>query len=742
MIAICKREFSSLFQNVIGWLFVAAVMALYGLYFFLYNLVYGTPTITYTLSAVSIIILITTPILTMRVLAEEKRNKTDQLILTAPVSVWEIVCGKFLALAAAFFICVGLMALTPLLLSIFGTVQFVESYVALLGFFLFGLTCIAIGMFVSSLTESQVIAAVVTFVLLFIGFIMGSVVDAVFDGTGVIAKILGAYDLTTPLEDLQSGALNLVSIVYYLSMIALFLFLTVQSIEKRRWSVSARKLSANVFSVSTIAVAVAAMIGLNVVMAYLPENITIHDVTSQKLYSITSDTKDYLAGLSEDVTIYVVGKKSDIKESYPEMVKMLSRYDEATGHITVTYVNTEKNPTFSKNYSDNDLSSGTVVVESAKRYKVIGPSELYTYEIDYTTYSQKLSAFDGEGQVTSALQYVLTDDMPVAYLLAGHDEVPLGDDFTEAMEKANLDIGELNFLQADAVPEDAAFVLINAPQSDLSTDDVKKLLSYIENGGNLFLMLDFGTTANLPNLQSVLDYYEVEQVEGVVAELDASYFYQNNFYLLPEVKQTESTMDVAGTMSVFSPFSVGLSYTIPDEDADEAGEDATEDDGEEAAGNSEDAAESEFTYTTLLTTSDEAVSKKEFASAEEMGTTGIFATIEKEEGDMEGPFSLGVQVHKTGGGDAFIFGSTYLFTDAADQMVSGRNSKLFTGVLSVLTAADETTPAVVIPAKNYEASQLLVSAGLTRIYGLLFVAALPLVLIAAGIVVWYRRRKR
>ncbi|MBQ7677601.1 MAG: Gldg family protein [Lachnospiraceae bacterium] len=747
MAAICKREFCSLFQNVIGWLFIAAIMALFGLYFFIYNLVYGAPSIIYTLSGLSIIVLVAVPILTMRVLAEEKRNKTDQLILTAPVSVWQIVCGKFLALAGAFSICVGVMALTPLLLSIFGKVKMAESYVALLGFFLFGLTCIAIGMFVSSLTESQVISAVVTFILLFIGFIMSSVVDAVFKGEGIAAKILGAYDLMTPLDDLQKGALNFVSIVYYVSMTVLFLFLTTQSIEKRRWTVSARKLSANAFSVTTIVVVIAAMVGLNIGMAMLPEDVTVRDVTPQKLYSISQETKDYIRTLEDDVKIYVIGTKSDLNDQYPELVKMLSRYDDGAKHIKVKYVDTEKNPTFASAYSDSDLSAGSVIVESKKRFKVLAPSQIYSYDFDYTTYSQTLSAFDGEGQVTGALQYVLSDNMPVAYELTGHDEVPLGENFMTAMEKANLDVKSLNFLETAAVPEDAAFVIINAPQGDLSSDDVNKLLSYVKGGGQLFIALDFGTTAGLSNLAKVLDHYGVTQVEGVVAEMDPSYYYQNNFYLLPEVIQTECTMDVAGTMSVFAPFSVGLTYPEADEDEDAADEDDGESssEGSDAAENAapgEDA-KPEFTYTALMKTSDEAITKKDYASTESMGMEGIFAEIKKEDGDIEGPFTLGLQVHLTGGGNSFIFGSTYLFTDAADGMVSGRNTKLFAGVISAMSAADETeTAAIVIPAKSYEADNILVNANIARMYGLLLVFAVPAILLVTGIVIWYKRRKQ
>ncbi len=720
MMAICKREFGSLFSNVIGWLYVAAVMALYGLYFFIYNMLYGTPTITHTLSAVSIIVLFTTPVLTMRVLAEEKRNKTDQLILTAPVSVWEIVCGKFLALALVFGICVLLIGLTPLLLMIFGKVLIVESYVALLGFLLYGLTCLAIGMFVSSLTESQVISAVVTFILLFIGVIMGSIVDSVFEGTGIFAKVFGAFDLVSPMDDLQSGSLDLVSIVYYVTVIALFLFLTTQSIEKRRWSVSARKVSANVFSVTTIVLVIAATIVVNVVMTSLPEGVTVIDVTDEKLYSITKETKDYLGSMKEDVEIFVVGKKSDVDANYPEMSKMLTKYAEGSKHVNVTYVNTEKNPTFAREYSDQDLMVGSVVVKSAKRFKVLSVMDLYQYEMDYMTYSQKLTAFDGEGKVTGALQYVLADDMPVVYALTGHDEIPLDAKFTDALEKANVSVADLNFLASDAVPADARLVIINAPQGDISPDDVAKLVAYAEAGGNVFIALDFATVSELQNLQKLLDYYKVGRVEGVVAELDMDHYYQNNFYLLPEVLSTAITEDLSGEMKIFSPFSVGLTY--PEEGVSEG--------------------EGEFVYTPIMKTTEEAVSKKEYASTEAMGTSGLYTTIEKAEGDAEGPFALGLQVHRSGGGDAFIFGSTYLFSDAADNMVSGRNVKLFSNLLSTLASDEDAPAAVVIPAKNLGADQLLVNAGMTRLYGILFVGVLPIALIVTGIVVWFRRRKK
>ena len=153
MFAIFKREFKAYFQSVIGWLFVAALLAVYGLYFYVYNLMQGYPYIYYSLSAITFILLIAVPILTMRSFAEDRKNKTDQLTLTAPVSIGKIVFGKYLAMVAVFTIDIAIFAISPLILCAFGTVPMGESYISILAFWLYGCASIAVGMFISALTE-------------------------------------------------------------------------------------------------------------------------------------------------------------------------------------------------------------------------------------------------------------------------------------------------------------------------------------------------------------------------------------------------------------------------------------------------------------------------------------------------------------------------------------------------------------------------------------------------------------
>ena len=287
MIAILKREWKSYFQNITGWLFIAAVLALYGLYFLAYNLRAGYPYVSYTLSAISFIMLIAVPILTMRSMAEERHSRTDQLVLTAPVSLGKMIFGKFLAMVGVFTVAVAVIAVTPLVLAAFGTVPMGENYVAVLGFWLYGCTCIAVGMLASALTESQVIAAVLTFVFLFAFYMMNGIssffsqtsmstcvtfgllilaaaiiiytmiknilISAVIGVIGEVAliiiyvvkssifeggiqKVLDVFNLSGHFDNFTSNIFDIKGIVYFLSVIAVCLFLTTQSILKRRWN--------------------------------------------------------------------------------------------------------------------------------------------------------------------------------------------------------------------------------------------------------------------------------------------------------------------------------------------------------------------------------------------------------------------------------------------------------------------------------------------------------------------------
>ena len=713
MLAIFKREFKSLFWNITGWLLIGITLALFGLYFFVYNLSYGYPYISYSLSAIAFLFMVTVPILTMRVLAEEKHAKTDQLLLTAPISVGKIVLGKFLALALVYTICIGVICVAPLVLMIFGEVPLAETYVGILGFWLYGLATIAIGTFVSSLTESQVISAVVSFGLIFVGYMMSSICSVISSSGNLLTKILGCYDLYTPLDDFFNGTLSVTGIVYYLSVIALALFLTEQMIQKRRWTISRNMISTSVFSTGMIAIVVALTVVVNLIASALPETYTQIDATSQKLYSITEDTEKYLDTLKDDVTLYVMVNKNSKDDNVD---RTLQKYASASKHVKVKYVDPNVSPTFASKYTDSDVTSNSIIVVCGDRSKVIDyNSDIYEYSYD-SSYNYSVTGYDCEGQVTAAIQYVTSESTTNVYELTGHDESTLSGDFSEVFQKRFMNVGSLSLLTVDAIPEDCQALFITAPQSDLSEDDLSKLSQYLGNGGKIYLSIDYSKWNDLTNFKKLLSDNSIETTESLLAETDRSYYYQSPFYLLPNVENTEVSSSVAGMTQVFVPYSVGLTYT---------GED-------------------DSNVTSFMTTSDTTIAKAAANIAAVQSQVDAANIASAQDGDTQGQYSLGIMVTNENGGELCVLGSAMMCTDSANQIVSGHNATLFNGIVNALVTTDDgnSDNAVVIAAKDYTVSNLTVSAKAMLVYGILWGIFMPIALIIIGIIVWARRRKR
>ena len=703
MWAIYKRELKSYFRSFIGFLFIAATLFFVSLYFFVYNMLSGYPYISYAISSVTFLFMITVPILSMRILAEEKHSKTDQLILTAPVSVGGIVMGKFLALLTIFLIPTAVVCTYPLIMKGFGSVPMGESYLAVLAFFLYGMTSIAIGLLISSLTESQVNAAVVSFLVLFLGYMMSSICNLISSTGNLLTKILGCFDLATPFNEMLNGTLNLQSVIYYITLTALALFLAVQAIQKRRYSVSVQTLSFGAYSTGSIALAVAVVVVINIVLGEMPTSWTSLDVTSQKLYSLTDQTKEFVEGMKEDVTIYVIASESSQDET---LRQTLQRYDELSDHIKVEYVDPNVNPRFYMQYTDS-ISMNSLIVVSDRRNKVIDYSSIYESSFDYSTYTSTTTGYDGEGQITSALDYVLSDSMPKVYMTEGHGEYTLSSSFTNAMKKENVDYETINLMDYDNIPEDAACLIINAAGSDFSADDKDKVIDYLDMGGNVVFVVGL-TEGDTPNLDAITDYMGLSIAEGLVVEQDKENYYRNPYYLLPTQSYSTYTSGLYNQYYIFAPYVQGIII-----------------ENEEAEG---------ITYNTFLSTSDKAFSK--------VGEINV-QNFDKEEGDIDGPFGVGVsavrKLDDETSATLIVYGCDQLFTDEANSMVSGANQVLFTNTVSSFVDHEVS---VSIPAKSYEISYLTVPQSKAVLVGLMTVIVVPVGCLAAGFVIWFRRRKR
>ncbi|SHK25157.1 ABC-2 type transport system permease protein [Anaerocolumna jejuensis DSM 15929] len=287
MLAIFKKELKSYFTSMTGYVFIAFFLVIVGIYYAVFNLINRSANFENALSGLSFIFVLLVPILTMRLMAEDKKQKTDQLLFTSPVSIGKIISGKYFAVLTVFLISMLIICFYPLILMQFGSVPLKSAYSAILGFTLLGAAYISIGLFISSLTESQMVSAVVTFVVMLITVLMDSLVNflptdnrscyivffivvllicwllysmmhnitvaltagvigeaaltiiyvmkpALYDG--LLTKVLGWFSVIARYDNFSSGLLDLTSIVYYISIVFIFLFLTVQAIKKHRWN--------------------------------------------------------------------------------------------------------------------------------------------------------------------------------------------------------------------------------------------------------------------------------------------------------------------------------------------------------------------------------------------------------------------------------------------------------------------------------------------------------------------------
>lgn len=287
MTAIYKKELKGYLTSMIGYVFIFFILLLEGIYFTAYNIQGAYPVFGITLNAITFVFLILVPILTMKVIAEERKQKTDQMLLTAPVSVTQIVVGKYLALISVYMIPIIVICFYPLIMSKYGEVSFPMAYTAILGFAFLGFAQIAVGVFLSSITENPVIAAVLTFVVLFVCYMItgletlipdtsivslgiymilvaalvfmiytmiqnvmiSAVIGIIGEGALVVTyvvkstifessiqKFLDIFDIAGHFDNFTNGILDIQGIVYFLSVIIIFIFLSVQSITKRRWN--------------------------------------------------------------------------------------------------------------------------------------------------------------------------------------------------------------------------------------------------------------------------------------------------------------------------------------------------------------------------------------------------------------------------------------------------------------------------------------------------------------------------
>ena len=468
------------------------------------------------------------------------------------------------------------------------------------------------------------------------------------------------------------------------------------------------------YSMVLTAVIIAAIVVINLIVGALPSDMTTFDTSYNKLFTIGDTTREVLASLSEDVTLNFITKTGSEDE---RIEKLLESYDAASSHVKVKKVDLVADPTFTKEYTDANVPSGSVIVTSGGKSKVIDYNSIYI--TDYTNYK---SSFDGEGQITSAIAYVASEDSGKVYYTVGHDEIALSAEMTDTLEKANITASELNLLSSQ-IPGDCEALIIFAPGSDFTTDEAGKVKKYLENGGHA-LIVTLATSTEMPNIAGILKAYGVSAVDGYVMEGDPDYYTEIPYLLLP-VASTASQVTASVTgINLLYGFAQGIETSHSDD--------------------------LNVVATPLFTTSAKAFSKslmsqtmeKERVQIEENRSVGSFGEADIDlEGDDKEEKTEGSGLTKI-----LYYTSPCLFSSDAlssllqmyAEMPAG-NMKLFADSVTYLTDKEMT---VSIEAKSMDEPRLTISEGKQTLLGNALMFGLPAAVLIAGIAVTVRRRRR
>ena len=518
---------------------------------------------------------------------------------------------------------------------------------------------------------------------------------------------------------------------------------TDQKIRRNIWDL--RRLRHGSYSVVLTVIVLVAAVILNLVIAEVPGQYTQFDFSEKQLSTIGDQTKEVLAGLDKDITLYYI-VQDGAEDTY--VSRLLEGYEDASAHIKVETKDPVLYPKFTAQYTEESLADNSIIAVSGEESRIIPYGDMYESEFNYNYYSYETTGFDAEGQITSAITALQSEDRPVVYTLTGHGEGSLNDSLLQSLAKENIQTESLNLVTAETVPEDADCILIMAPTKDIAQEEADKLLAYLQQGGRAVIFKDY-SEASFENLNSVLKYYGATVGEGVILEGSSNYYVQIPYYLVPDINSTEVSTDMTGGSEY-----VLLAAASPIEQLVEMRESVS--------------------VSSILSTSAASYAKLDAAN---MGT------YEKENGDADGPFDIGVLITETVTAEEMtenegeeteseemetgetaedstveteeiaetaaatlrsdetrlaVFTSSALLDASADQMVSGGNSKLFLNTLSWL-CGQETS--VSVPVKSLSVDYLMMTSASSSFWSIVTIGIIPGGFLLFGLCIWLRRRK-
>ena len=465
------------------------------------------------------------------------------------------------------------------------------------------------------------------------------------------------------------------------------------------------------YSVAVACILLVILILVNVLVYALPSTYTQLDISTNRLFSISDQTKSIVASIDHDVDVFWIVRQGQEDDS---LRKLIDRYKDLSPLIHFQTIDPDVYPYFASQYTDADVTDNSLIVSDGNRSRFIDSNDIYEYDYLLYMYSGDIDAnFAGEGVITSAIDYVCNGNFNTVYFLTGHGETELTMGYKDSLTKDNIELVELNYLTAGKIPEDAGAIMISAPSKDISEDEAKGILEYLQNGGRMMLVTSPSQeTDTFPNLMSVMEYYGCTLDYGVILERDAGYFVQQPYYLLPKLETHTITQPLTEeNFYVFLPLCQGIVV-------------------------SEDLRETE-SVDTLMWTSDKSIAKGEGLSSLKDVTT-----VDFEDGDRIGPFCLAVDILDNPDTEQECrivwFASKYVMEEAASQRVAGGNQDVFINGMNWIVNNDLN---ITIQSKHLSNEYLTIPEAVKTPLTIVFSVLMPLLFLAAGIVVWIKRRK-
>ena len=469
------------------------------------------------------------------------------------------------------------------------------------------------------------------------------------------------------------------------------------------------------YSVGLTVLVLAVVIVFNLVVGQIPEAFRNIDVSSTKIYDISDTTTDLLDGLEKDVDMKVLAVKDETDE---RITTFLSKYAALSDRIHVEWIDPVIHPSA---LTDYDAAENTIVIsceDTGKTTNVSFNDILVMDEYSYYYYgTASYTEFDGEGQLTSAVNYVTNDVERTVYQTTGHGEGTLSSTVTDLMEKNSYTLSELNLLMTASIPEDCDLLLMYAPASDLSEDEVQMLTDYLGSGGKLMILLGDTSSADLPNLEGILNTYGIQAADGYIA--DPARCYQNNpYYIFPELSVYGDMADGITSQMVLLTNTHGMTLTDPERDT--------------------------IAVTSFMSSSDQSYAVTEDAQQQGAYVLGAAATETISTADTETGTETADETDSTAEDSGEAMESRLTVISAAsliDQSITDtfpqlENTQLF---MNAVTANFEGVQNLSIEAKSLGVEYNTVQhAGL---FSLLMIFGIPAVVLIGGFVVWFRRRR-